>query len=161
MTFNAALQSLQELPFALAIAESNWFPTIETFHVLALAIVVGSIGMIDLRLLGIAHQKHAVTHLSSDVLPWTWVAFVIAVATGALMFASKALDYWENPFFKIKLCFLLAAGINMAVFHLFTWRSVSEWDQTAAVPRAARAAGLLSLTFWVGVVICGRWIGFV
>ncbi len=161
MAFTAALQALQDLPFALVIAENAWlFPTIETFHVLALAIVVGSISMIDLRLLGIAHRKHAVTHLSHDVLPWTWAGFVVAVASGALMFSAKAVDYWDNPFFRIKLGLLLAAGINMAIFHLFTWRSVADWDQTASAPRAARIAGLVSLLFWIGVVICGRWIGF-
>jgi hypothetical protein len=55
---------------------------------------------------------------------------------------------------------LLLAGLNMAIFHLPTWRTVDAWDSGQAIPRAAKLAGGLSLMFWVVVVFCGRVIGF-
>ncbi len=55
---------------------------------------------------------------------------------------------------------ILIAGINMAVFHVFTWKSVHSWDVDCDVPLAGKVAGGLSLLFWVAVLTCGRWIGF-
>ena len=161
MSLDKLLEAIETSPVGTAIAESGvLFPTIETGHVIALALVVGSIGMMDLRLIGLAGKKHAVTRLASDVLPWTWIAFVFAVITGALLFASSASTYWANPFFKVKLVLLALAGVNMAIFHFITYRTVHQWDIDAPTPSGAKLAGLLSLAFWIGVVVCGRWIGF-
>lgn len=155
-----AVEDLQNLPFSVAIAESAWmFPTIESLHVLALAVVVGSIMIMDLRLLGIARRRLPVTQVAEEILPWTWMAFVSAAITGGLMFVSRAADYWENDFFRVKIVLLGLAGLNMGVFHLMTWRAVEAWRE-GATPMAARAAALTSLMLWIAIVICGRWIGF-
>lgn len=152
---------LQNTPVGIVIAESGWmFPTVESVHVLALTLVVGSIAMMDFRLLGVFGRSHRVTQLATDVLPWTWMSFVVAVITGATLFVSAAATYWDNPFFRVKMVLLALAGANMGIFHFITWRTVHEWDENTPTPPAAKAAGLLSLVFWVGVVICGRWIGF-
>ncbi len=55
---------------------------------------------------------------------------------------------------------IVAAGINMAIFHATTQRTIAQWDETAAPPFAARAAGVLSLVLWTLVIFLGRWIGF-
>ena len=161
MSIETLLEAIQGSAVGTTIAESSWiFPTVETTHVFALTMVIGSIGMMDLRLLGLAGRKHAVTQLASDILPWTWGAFVLAAISGSLLFTSAATTYWTNPFFRIKMVLMALAGLNMLVFHVLTWRSVHEWDQDTPTPRNAKIAGLLSLIFWVGVVACGRWIGF-
>ena len=153
---------LEALPFSQAITESDWmFPTIETVHVLALTIVVGSIAMLDLRLLGVSTRNFGVMQLSEETLPWTWGAFVIAAITGMLMFVSSATTYYENLPFRIKIVLLVLAGINMAVFHLGAWRAVHSWNHKLPPPMASRIAASLSLIFWIGVVVAGRWIGFV
>lgn len=145
---------------AVYIKESPWaFPTIESFHVIAAALVVGTIVIVDLRLLGLASTGRAFSELSRDVLPWTWVAFAIAALTGALMFVSQPVDYFGNTAFRIKLALLVCAGINMVIFHFVTQRGIATWDQAAAPP-AGRIAGALSIAFWVVVVFFGRQIGF-
>jgi hypothetical protein len=136
------------------------FPLIETVHVIALALVVGSIAIVDLRLLGLASTERSVSGLCREILPWTWGAFVLAVITGALMFASHANDYFANAAFRVKILLLLAAGINMLAFQLITYRGVAAWDRNVALPLPARVAGAVSLTCWVGIVFFGRWIGF-
>ena len=162
MTIHDICVWLEESPLGLAITESEWlFPTIETLHVLALALVFGSIAMLDLRLLGVANRDRGVAQLSEEVLPWTWSAFVVAAITGALMFISAATNYYDNGPFRIKLILLALAGLNMAVFQFTTFRSVQSWNLALPTPQAARIAGSLSLVFWVGVVVAGRWIGFV
>jgi hypothetical protein len=151
---------LQDLGFATSIRESDWlFPTIETVHVLALALVVGSIMMVDLRLLGLAYKRRPISELMTEVLPWTWSAFVVAVVAGSLMFSSKAVTYYDSLAFRIKMICLVLAGLNMLCFHLFTYQHVAESDHRP-VPLAAKCAGALSLMLWMAIVASGRWIGF-
>ena len=143
------------------VSQSTWaFPTIETVHVLVLVIVVGSIAIVDLRLLGVASNNRTVSQLSNDVLPITWTAFVLALITGGLLFSSKATHYLANWPFRFKMALLALAGLNMLLFHFLTYRDVSGWDEQRVTPRAARLAGFLSLAFWTGVIVFGRWIGF-
>jgi hypothetical protein len=152
---------LENLPYATAIRESGWlFPTIETTHVIALTMVVGSIGMMDLRLLGVSSRDRAVSEVSAQVLPYTWASFVLAAITGFLLFSSAAVRYWGLYTFRAKMCLLLLAGVNMMVFHVMTYKTVKHWDNQVRTPRAARIAGALSLLLWIGVVVCGRWLGF-
>jgi hypothetical protein len=140
---------------------AEWlFPIIETCHVLALATVFGTIVMVDFRLLGISSRASPVSRLSAEVLPWTWLAFMVAAVTGALMFLSKAETYWGNLQFRLKFLCMLLAGINMLLFQFGIWRSVSHWETTLPAPAPARVAGALSLLFWCGVIFFGRWIGF-
>lgn len=161
MPFQALFQWIEDSALGVFMRENVVaFPLVESLHVLALTLVVGSIGMIDLRLLGVSARNHAVTKLSTEVLPITWICFVIAAITGLLMFASKATDYMENFYFLGKMVLLVLAGLNMMLFHFVTWRSVQNWDADTPTPFAAKLAGGLSLTFWVGVIVFGRWIGF-
>lgn len=153
---------LENSPLGVAITESEWlFPTIETFHVLALTLVIGSIAMLDLRLLGVSNRNRGVIQLADETLPWTWSAFVVAVISGSLMFVGAATTYYDNVPFRIKLVLLVLAGLNMAVFHLTAYKAVHGWNFTLPTPQAARIAASLSLLFWVSVVFAGRWIGFV
>jgi hypothetical protein len=136
------------------------FPIVETLHVISLAMVFGSIVMLDLRLVGTTSRNSAVSRLSSEVLPYTWVAFICAAATGTLLFVSKAHVYFYNLQFQLKFLCMLLAGVNMAVFHFGAFRRVLEWDQRYPPPRAAQLAGALSIALWIGVIFFGRWIGF-
>lgn len=160
--FEKLFAALQAAPWAQAISESTWmFPTIETVHVLALTLVVGSIMVVDLRLLNLASRKRPISELTSEVLPWTWSAFVCAAITGGLLFSSAATRYWGIAPFRAKMVMLMLAALNMAIFHLGAYRGVASWDRAPAVPPpAAKLAGALSLLIWLSVITLGRWIGF-
>src|SRR3954466_7330578 len=161
MDIDRTLEWLQNTAVGTAIRENEiLFPWIESVHVLAIVLVVGTISIIDLRLLGIASLDRAATRLMADVLPGTWGAVVIAVITGSLLFSSNAPKYAHNFFFEGKMVLLAAAGVNMAIFHLFGLRDVGRWDTAQRTPPAARAAGTVSLLLWIAVVAFGRWIGF-
>lgn len=162
MALKEGLTWLEAQPFATAIAESGWlFPAIEVVHVVALTLVVGSIAMLDLRLLGVSRRNYGVLELAAQTLPWTWGAFAAALFSGALMFSSAATSYADNVPFRIKLILIALAGGNMAIFHLTAYRTAHRWNHQLPTPVAARIAGTLSLTFWIGVIFFGRWIGFV
>ncbi|MDB5716637.1 MAG: hypothetical protein JWM38_64 [Sphingomonas bacterium] len=161
MNLDTLWQSLEASQVGSFVAESAWaFPTIESIHVIAIVTVVGTIAIMDLRLLGLTSPSCAVTATSRDTLPWTWGAFVIALITGLLLFVSKATNYAANPYFQLKMVMLVLAGLNMALFHSSTWRSVRNWDTDCVVPLGGKIAGALSLFFWILVVFFGRAIGF-
>jgi len=136
------------------------FPAVETVHVMAITTVIGLIVIVDLRLIGLAAISYPITRLSRALLPATWIAFILSVITGALLFSTQPVTYFGNTAFRIKMLLILLAGINMLVFHRISMRSIASWDRDAPVPARARLAGLLSLVIWVAVVACGRWIGF-
>jgi hypothetical protein len=155
-----ALAQLQDLPLPTQIRESDWlFPTIETVHVFALVLVVGTIMTVDLRLLGFANKERPFSQVAAEMLPWTWTAFAVAALAGLLMFSSKALTYYGNIPFRLKMACLLLAGINMVMFHWLGTRHLAVWDR-GRPPRAAKLAGGASLLLWTTIVAAGRWIGF-
>ena len=155
------LQWLYATSLAAAIrSNAVLFPWLESLHVLAITLVVGSITVVDLRLLGLASRSHPVTQLIRDILPLTWIAFAIAVLTGLTLFTSNAIQYAHNGPMQMKMLLLVIAGINMLVFHLVTYRSVAQWDDRPRTPLPVRFAGAMSLLLWIGVIVFGRWIGF-
>jgi len=165
MTFPSKIEEflswLAATPVAVTILENEvLFPWIESVHVLAIVLVVGTISIVDMRLIGWASLDRAATRLMSDVLPWTWGCFVIAAITGLLLFSSNAVKYAHNFFFQGKMLLLVLAGCNMALFHAMGLRHVGLWDTNRVTPPAAKAAGAVSLTLWIAVIAFGRWIGF-
>jgi hypothetical protein len=160
MELHQACEWLQDLSFPTEVREGTWlFPTIETVHVLALVTVVGFTILMDLRLLGLANRQRAVTDLTRQCLPVIWSAFAVAAVAGSLLFSSKAVTYFGNPPFRLKMACMALAGLNMSLFHLTTYRRVAEWD-LGSPPSAARAAAALSLALWVIIVGAGRWVGY-
>jgi len=161
MTLQTILQQAYDLPLSSSIRENvNAFPVIESLHVLAVAIVFGTILIVDLRLLGVAAHRRGAERLIAELLSYTWVAFLLAVITGALMFISNAVAYAANTQFLLKMVAIAVAGLNMAWFHSTAYRRISQWDEMLPPPTEARIAGLLSLLTWTTVIFLGRWIGF-
>jgi uncharacterized membrane protein len=160
MTFSDLANAISDSPFAQEIAGSWLFPFFETLHVFALVTVLGTIAIVDWRLLGFANRDYSVSVLSRQALPWTWGGFVLAVVSGLLLFVGQVGEYITNPAFLTKMALLVLAGLNMAAFHFIPWKTVGAWDRQAMPPVAARVAGALSLVFWIGVIACGRWIAF-
>jgi hypothetical protein len=161
MEIDRVLGWLQSTALARTIAENDvLFPWIESVHVLAFVLVVGTIAIVDLRLLGVASMDRAASRLLRDVLPYTWGAFAVAAVTGFMLFSSNAAAYAHNFFFLGKLVLLAAAGLNMAVFHVIGIRDIERWDAAEQTPLSAKVAGTVSLLVWISVVVFGRWTGF-
>jgi len=158
---NAILTWLEKTSLAMFIHESKWaFTTIEVVHVIAISLVIGTIAIVDFRLLGLASTKRPFTQLAREVLPWTWVAFALAAIAGSLLFISQATAYFMTTTFWIKMSIMALAGINMLIFEFITVRSAQEWDLDPTPPPPARLAGGISLTCWLLVFVFGRVNGF-
>ena len=163
MSLSSLCQAIELWPFSQAFAvDIFWIPAVETTHLVSLALLVGSITTFDARLLGLGMRHVPVSRLGKRLLPWTWAAFSLNLATGALLFTKTAESlYCFNSAFRIKMLLILLAGVNMAVFHLTVYRSVSKWDNSHPTPLQAKLAGSFSILLWLCVVIAARWIPFV
>ena len=151
---------LQSTSVGTAVRVSPWlFPTIESFHIVGLAFLIGSVARFDLRLLGMS-SRSSVSAAAKATMPWAWGGFVLAVITGSLLFSSEAEGLYANRAFRLKLLLLLLLGVNSAVYELVTRRNVDRWDVGVATPVAAKMTGLISLTLWICVVVAGRWIAY-
>jgi hypothetical protein len=156
---DAVLAWIESQPLAMHVGETWWFPLLESIHVVAATFLVGSILMLDLRLIGLAALGHRVSRLSVEIVPWTLAAALVAVATGIPLFTTRATHYAHNTAFQIKMALLLLALANMLWFHFQTARSLPVWDDAPRPIAGARLAGMCSLLVWIGVMLSGRWIG--
>jgi hypothetical protein len=161
MDVDPFLKSLEASGLATSIRDSLFlFPLIESTHVFGLALVFGTISIIDLRLLGIASTQRSFQRMASDILKWTWAAFALTALTGALMFSTNARVYYHNSFFRTKMLLLALSGLNMLVFERTARRTIHSWDKSPTAPPAGKAVAALSLAMWISIICMGRLIGF-
>jgi hypothetical protein len=161
MEIATLLKFLEDSSLATRIRNGLWlFPLIESTHVFALAMVFGTIVVIDLRLLGITSRQRPFQRMASEILKWTWGAFALAALTGTLMFITNARVYYDNFYFRAKMLLLVLAGLNTLVFEMTAGRTKERWGSAHSVPPAGKAAAALSLATWISIIVMGRLIGF-
>jgi len=154
-------QWLHDSAIGTAIRESTYaFPVIETVHVLAITLLVGTVAIVDLRLLGILFKREKVSVIVGQVLPLAWSGFAIMFVSGFLLFVSEAEKSYASPAFRVKLVLLLLVGLNPIIFHSTIYRTVATWDNALVAPRQARTAAILSLTLWSATIVAGRAIAY-
>ena len=152
---------IEEWTISWTIGGTNWFPLLESIHVIAATMVVGTILWVDLRLIGVAAVQYPITTMSRELVPWTWGAFVVATITGIGMFITRAASHVLNPAFQSKMVLLVLAGLNMAYFHFKLYKDIAQCDSLAVTSTQLKIVGSLSLFFWAGVMLAGRWIGHI
>ncbi len=128
------------------------YPTLETIHIVGLALVFGTLWVVDLAILGGLRGLDP-RQLARRVLPWTLAGFLLAAASGLTMFATNVADLIANPAFVLKMGLLFAAGTNAAVLHA---RGAID-----AARGTTRLQAGLSILIWIAVIACGRWIAYV
>jgi hypothetical protein len=140
---------LQNTPLGLAVGGTLWgYPFVQLVHFFGLSLWVGTIAMLDLRLLGIAGRAQGLTEFSDQLFPWTWTGLAIVLTGGVMLFSAAAASYLDNPAFEIKFPLVLT-GI---AYHTFIVLKVPRWGRESALPRAAKIAGGVELLVWLSVI---------
>ncbi|MFM1896366.1 MAG: hypothetical protein RLZZ385_1440 [Pseudomonadota bacterium] len=152
---------IENWPIAWTIGGTWWFPLLESIHVVAITLMLGSLLMVDLRLLGLAANRYPIRTLHRELVPWTWATFVVATITGLGMFITRAASHVVNPAFQWKVFLLLLAFINMLVFHIKIYKNIERWDAPNPHGFTLRTFGAVSLLIWSGVMLSGRWVGHI
>jgi hypothetical protein len=152
---------LEQLGWTTALRESQlMFPVIEGIHLLGLAFILGPVLMLDFRLTGIAWRDQPVSRIANSFVPYSVGGAIVMFVTGILLFCAEPVRCWNSGWFRVKLVLLVVAGVNALYFHLKTQSGWGSWDTDTVPPPAARMAGLLSIIFWAGVVLAGRWTAY-
>ncbi|MDN4037107.1 DUF6644 family protein [Massilia sp. YIM B02443] len=133
------------------------YPMVEIAHIVGFSVLVGAVAMFDLRLLGLGRAL-PVQALARHLLPWSWIALLLIVPSGLLMFSTQP-ELLDNRVFLFKLALIATAGLNALVFHAGPWRRAAHWGD--APPVAARLHAGASLLLWIGVIACGRLLAYV
>jgi hypothetical protein len=146
-------------PPIAAFMRTKWgWPMAESIHFLGLSMLVGCVGMFDLRLLGMAKRiPIAALH---RLIPWGLFGFAINVTTGSLFLLTEPDQYIYNPSFQFKVMFIAIAGINALMFYKTSWGRATADNAIPDAPKAAKVAAVISLSVWISVIVCGRLLTF-
>jgi uncharacterized membrane protein len=142
------------------VMQHAWvWPAAETLHFVGLSMLIGTIGAIDLRLLGLAKRvPFAPLH---RLLPWGISGFGICLGTGIVFFTGQSSQYINNWVFWCKMLFVVLAGANVAIFYVTgIFQAAEDLQAGDDAPLAAKAVALASLVLWLGVLYLGRMLPF-
>ncbi|MEX2470024.1 MAG: DUF6644 family protein [Pseudohongiellaceae bacterium] len=160
LVYNLAVM-LDDTSWSTLLHESyymyNW---VESTHVLFLMVSLGTLFVIDFRMLGLAFTNVPASQVASRL---TWpmiIGFTVMFATGILLFYAVPVRSTQSIWFRIKMVLLVCAAVNAWLFHKRMNESVATWENDSKAPSRIRQGAMLSLAFWSIIVICGRFIAY-
>lgn len=152
---------LETTKLAIAVQESLYgFALLVGAHILGVAVSVGVLLWVDLRLLGVALMRRPLKEVYRSLTPWFTAGFVLMLLSGTALFVAFATAAYGNLFFRIKLLLLLLAGANALLFHWFAARSENRSGNAETAFEGTRLAGALSLAIWAGIIVMGRLMSY-
>ena len=152
---------LAATPASNEIQNVLWIiPLVQTIHILAIAMVLSSVGLIDLRLLGWAGVRTTVTDTTRRYVPWIWASLVVLLCTGAILITGEPVRSLTNPTFQLKMLMLLAAVAVTAAFQIAVSRNAPFWDHVPDHGRPVKIFAIATLGLWLAIAVAGRWIAY-
>jgi uncharacterized membrane protein SirB2 len=153
---------LAATPASAEIQNVSWIiPTVQTIHILSIAIVMSSVLLIDLRVLGVISRAQGIDAVARRFLPWIWFTLIVLALSGGTLIVGEPGRSLQNPAFIAKMSMLVAVIVLTLSFQRGLRRDAHFWD----VSRGRRLGGKLlagvSLSLWVGIVFAGRWIAYI
>lgn len=141
------------------VTEYRWvWPLSETVHFCGLTLLAGTVGLFDLRLLGIG--KGIAPSTLHATLPWGLGGFAASVVTGVMFIAGQPDQYFYNKAFMLKVVFLVLMGANAALFYRREFAGVRMLGPHDDAPRSTKIVAAASLVFFLAVTLCGRMLTF-
>lgn len=159
MSFLIWLENLT--PFSHLRSSAYTYPGILALHLSAISLFGATIVATDLRLLGVALSDSPPSDVIRRLRTLKRIGFILAAACGFLLFASKAEEYYYNPFFRTKMVLFALIAIHALVFRSSVYGKPAVSDSAWPRPAYARLAAVSSLTLWIAVLCAGRAIGYV
>ena len=145
-------ESLEHVGWVTVLANTGWmYATVSVVHYFTLLFFIGTIALVDLRILGVADRNQTLSLLADQLLPWTWIGFALAMISGFLLFTTDAGDYAPDHVFQAKMLVILLA----VVFTVVVQVGLRKWNQLPAVPVSAKVIAALSLILWLGAILAG------
>ena len=143
---------LQDNTFIDLINGTAWTAAaLEIVHYFSMFVLVGSVVIVDLRVLGLLGQRESTTQLADRLLPWIWYSLAWNALSGFFMFAGSATAYYRNDVFYDKVGVVVLAIVATVIVQF----EIRKWGQLPAMPRRARWMAFISIVLWVGAIIAG------
>jgi len=144
-----------------AIQTTEWvIPAVQTVHILAVAAVLSSILLVNLRFAGLSGGSQSIATVTERYIPIVWYGLPILLATGATLIIAEPSRSLQNWVFVVKMALvLLAAGVTWS-YQIPLRRDRQFWDRSSS-RRLAKLLACLSMPLWVAIVFAGRWIAYV
>ena len=153
---------LSQTPVSVMFQTVQWIiPMVQSVHILAIAVVMSSVVMVDLRLMGLMGHSQSITGLSRRFLPWVWWSLAVLLVSGAMLITAEPRRDLLNPVFQAKMGLLVLAMAVTAVFQLTVARNREIWDLSPNRRTGAWVTAVASLLVWTAIIGCGRWIAYV
>lgn len=134
------------------------WPVLETIHFTGLSLLLGTVGLYDLRVMGVA--KPLPPSALHRLVPFGVAGFAMNLITGVMFFAGYPDQYAYNGAFRVKLVFLAIAAANVVLCYTAAFRGVRGLGAGADAPALAKTSAAISLVAWIGVLVCGRLLTF-
>jgi hypothetical protein len=155
----AFLEWLQSTWVGVLVAESLWgYPLFETIHSIGMAMLIGALGLINLRVLGVKPELPLLN--IRELLPLAWVGFTLNAISGSLLFTSDAVYFFNSYTFRIKMVLIILGGINAALLGQRVFREAAAGAPAPPPTAGTKWIAATSLVFWVGAVCAGRLIAY-
>src|ERR1700676_3504273 len=152
---------IDQTAMSQAIQVTNWVaPTVQTVHILAIAVVASSVLMIDLRLICVFWADRRIKEMSSRFFPLVWWPLLILLATGVIMIIGEPARALKNPAFHLKMALLVAALIVTGLFQFLQRRNAAFGDLRSGSRATAATVTVVSMLLWSAIVFAGRWIAY-
>jgi len=143
-------EALQHTGWVTTLATSRWlYGLVSVVHYSAVFFCVGTIVLLDLRILGVADRNQALPVLAGQLRPWTWIGFGAVAVSGFLLFAVEAGDFAAVTPFRLKMLVIVLAVVSALAIE---W-SMLKWDRAPVVPVTARVVALISILLWLGAIL--------
>lgn len=143
-------EALEQVGWIKTLGSTGWmYVTVSVTHYLGIFWCIGSVALVDLRVMGIAAKRRNAAELAKQLFPWAWIAFALAIVSGFLMFATDAGDWAPSKVFHIKLALITAS----VVFALIVQKGVPKWSEEAEIPNWAKIIALISLLLWIVTIL--------
>ena len=143
-------ENLEQMAWIKTLGSTGWmYSSVAVTHYLTMFWFIGSIAIVDLRVMGLAARRRNVAELAEQLFPWAWIGFTLAVVSGFLMFATDAGDWAPDRVFHVKLALIVVSMI----FAIIVQRGVPKWAQAVDIPTAAKVIALISLVLWIVTIL--------
>jgi hypothetical protein len=143
---------LQDNSIIVALTSTGWTAAgLAILHYYSMFVLVGSMAIVDLRVLGVMARGQSATDLARRVFPWVWVSLAVNLISGFVMFAGDATAYVPTRSFHVKILVVLLA----IVFGIIVQWRVPTWDRFPILPATAKVVAAVSLLLWVGAILMG------
>jgi hypothetical protein len=160
-TINAICVWIDATPLSQWMQVTTWVvPTVQTVHILAIAVVASSALMIDLRLIGVFWADRPMKDVAARFLPLVWWPMLILLATGVIMVISEPARSLKNPAFQLKMALLIGALVVTACFQFLQRRNAKFGDLRKGPRAAAVTVAAASMLLWAAIIFAGRWIAY-